>query len=111
MDYALSRANDVPAIRFETGDVPCRANPLGVKGAGEGGTIGFCPAVMNAISDALWRAYRVRSGPPLRNRGACTRCDDLAIRPVVRSPCQESPTYRRPKRRAAFAFARFRARR
>jgi carbon-monoxide dehydrogenase large subunit len=36
--------------------VPCKTNPLGVKGAGEAGAIGSCPAVMNAILDALWRA-------------------------------------------------------
>ena len=60
MDYALPRAADVPALAFETRNVPCRTNPLGVKGAGEAGAIGSCPAVMNAILDALWRAYRIR---------------------------------------------------
>jgi aerobic carbon-monoxide dehydrogenase large subunit len=60
LDYALPRAADVPALRFETHNVPCRTNPLGVKGAGEAGAIGSCPAVMNAILDALWRAYRIR---------------------------------------------------
>ena len=40
--------------------MPCKTNPLGVKGAGEAGAIGSCPAVMNAIVDALWRAYRIR---------------------------------------------------
>ena len=59
MDYAIPRANDVPAIAFETRNVPCAHNPLGVKGAGEAGAIGSCPAVMNAIVDALWRAKRV----------------------------------------------------
>jgi carbon-monoxide dehydrogenase large subunit len=59
-DYALPRAADVPSIAFETRNVPCRINPLGVKGAGEAGAIGSCPAVMNAIADALWRAYRIR---------------------------------------------------
>jgi hypothetical protein len=39
---------------------PCRTNPLGVKGAGEAGAIGSSPAVMNAILDALYRAYRIR---------------------------------------------------
>jgi carbon-monoxide dehydrogenase large subunit len=33
---------------------------LGVKGAGEAGAIGSCPAVMNAVVDALWRAHRIR---------------------------------------------------
>ncbi len=60
LDYALPRAADVPALCFETSNVPCRTNPLGVKGAGEAGAIGSCPAVMNAILDALWRAYRIR---------------------------------------------------
>jgi len=60
LDYALPRAADVPAFTFETCNVPCRTNPLGVKGAGEAGAIGSCPAVINAISDALWRAYRIR---------------------------------------------------
>jgi aerobic carbon-monoxide dehydrogenase large subunit len=60
MDYALPRAADVPLLAFETANVPCRTNPLGVKGAGEAGAIGSCPAVMNAVLDALWRAYRIR---------------------------------------------------
>jgi carbon-monoxide dehydrogenase large subunit len=60
MDYALPRADDLPALRFETRNVPCATNPLGVKGAGEAGAIGSCPAVMNAVADALWRAYRIR---------------------------------------------------
>jgi carbon-monoxide dehydrogenase large subunit len=59
MDYAVPRANEVPAIEFETRNVPCTHNPLGVKGAGEAGAIGSCPAVMNAIVDALWRARRI----------------------------------------------------
>jgi carbon-monoxide dehydrogenase large subunit len=60
MDYALPRAGDAPTFVFETRNVPCKNNPLGVKGAGEAGAIGSCPAVMNAILDALWRAYRIR---------------------------------------------------
>jgi carbon-monoxide dehydrogenase large subunit len=60
MDYALPHASDAPDFVFETRNVPCKNNPLGVKGAGEAGAIGSCPAVMNAILDALWRAHRVR---------------------------------------------------
>lgn len=59
-DYAVPRADDTPNFTFETRNVRCRTNPLGVKGAGEAGTIGACPAVMNAIVDALWRAFRIR---------------------------------------------------
>ena len=60
MDYALPRASDTPPFTFETRNVRCVTNALGVKGAGEAGSIGSCPAIMNAIVDALWRAYRVR---------------------------------------------------
>jgi aerobic carbon-monoxide dehydrogenase large subunit len=59
LDYAVPRADDVPAIVFETRNVPCRHNPLGVKGAGEAGAIGSSPAVMNAVVDALWRALGI----------------------------------------------------
>jgi len=59
MDYALPRAEDSTAITFETHNVPCKTNPLGVKGAGEAGAIGSCPALINAIIDALWREYRI----------------------------------------------------
>ena len=61
MEYALPRAADAPDFEFETRNVPCKTNPLGVKGAGEAGAIGSCPAVVNAILDALWRAYRIRA--------------------------------------------------
>ena len=66
MDYALPRASDSPPFTFETRNVRCVTNALGVKGAGEAGSIGSCPAIMNAIVDALWRAYRV---PPHRHAG------------------------------------------
>jgi aerobic carbon-monoxide dehydrogenase large subunit len=60
MDYALPRAIDAPAFTFETRNVRCATNILGIKGAGEAGAIGSCPAVMNAVVDALWRAARIR---------------------------------------------------
>ena len=59
MDYALPRAADGPSFIFETHNVPCTTNPLGVKGAGEAGAIGSCPAVVNAIIEGLWREYRI----------------------------------------------------
>ncbi len=60
MDYAMPRAGTMPPFTFETRNVPCKNNPLGFKGAGEAGAIGSCPAMMNAILDALWHAYSVR---------------------------------------------------
>src|SRR6185437_8802531 len=55
MDYTMPRADDLPFFSFTTHNVPCSANPLGVKGAGEAGAVGAPPAVMNAIVDALYR--------------------------------------------------------
>ena len=60
MDYALPRAEDVPFFHFETRNVPSTTNPLGIKGAGEAGSIGSCPAIMNALVDALDRAHGIR---------------------------------------------------
>ena len=53
MDYCMPRATDFCAMDFVSHPVPTDTNPLGVKGAGEGGTVGSLPAVMNAINDAL----------------------------------------------------------
>jgi carbon-monoxide dehydrogenase large subunit len=53
MDYALPRADDVPAYRLSMTETACPSNPLGVKGCGEAGAIGSPPAVINAITDAI----------------------------------------------------------
>lgn len=59
MDYGLPRAADIPNFHFETRNVPSTTNAMGMKGAGEAGTIGACPAVMNAMVDALRREYEI----------------------------------------------------
>ena len=53
MDYAMPRATDLPEMTVKSNPVPTKLNPLGAKGAGEAGTVGALPAVMNAILDAL----------------------------------------------------------
>lgn len=53
MDYTMPRADDVPMIETDRTYTPCPHNPLGVKGAGEAGTIGSTAAVVNAVVDAL----------------------------------------------------------
>jgi carbon-monoxide dehydrogenase large subunit len=59
LDYCVPRADNYPAFDFETRNVPSTTNPMGLKGAGEAGSIGSTPAVMNAVADALWRAYKI----------------------------------------------------
>ena len=53
MDYAMPRAQDIPAIRDALHCVPATTNPLGVKGVGEAGTTAAIATVMNAIADAV----------------------------------------------------------
>jgi aerobic carbon-monoxide dehydrogenase large subunit len=80
MDYALPRASDVPPLEVHHVVTPSPLNPLGVKGAGEGGTLPAPAAIANAVADALgiditempltrerlWRriASGHRNGPP-----------------------------------------------
>lgn len=52
-DYCMPRADNFPEIEVILCEVPCKTNPLGVKGAGEAGAVGSAPATMNALVDAL----------------------------------------------------------
>jgi carbon-monoxide dehydrogenase large subunit len=53
MDYAMPRAHDFCDFRLGENEVPTKLNPLGVKGAGESGTVGALASLMNAINHAL----------------------------------------------------------
>jgi carbon-monoxide dehydrogenase large subunit len=53
MDYALPRADDVPAFEVEHLETPSPVTPGGVKGMGEGGTIGAPAALASAVADAV----------------------------------------------------------
>ncbi len=54
MDYALPRADDMPAFALDSHVTLTETNPLGVKGVGELGTSGPPAAIGNAVVDALW---------------------------------------------------------
>ena len=65
MDYAMPRASDFCAFVLGENEVPTKTNPLGVKGAGESGTVGALSSVMNAVNDAHGanrRALRADAG-------------------------------------------------
>ncbi len=53
MDYALPKADDLPAFEIGHLETPAPGMPGGVKGMGEGGTIGAPAAIANAVADAL----------------------------------------------------------
>ena len=59
MDYAMPRAENFCSVTIEDNPVPTPTNPLGVKGAGEAGTVGSLSAGVNAIVDAL-SVYGIR---------------------------------------------------
>src|SRR5262249_26248920 len=59
-DYAMPRADDLPAFSVSTRNVPCKANRPGTRGAGGAGPMGPPPGVINAIVDALHRKAGIR---------------------------------------------------
>ncbi|MDB5850862.1 MAG: carbon monoxide dehydrogenase, partial [Rhodoferax sp.] len=67
MDYAMPHAEQAPDFKTEMDtSIPCKNNPLGVKGVGELGTIGATPTVVNAVADALARNGLGRLTPRLQ---------------------------------------------
>jgi carbon-monoxide dehydrogenase large subunit len=80
MDYSMPRASGLPFYDTEISEVPSTTHPLGIRPAGEGGTVPALAVVINAIVDALsdfgvrhiempatpervWRVIREASGP------------------------------------------------
>lgn len=53
MDYCLPRAGDLPNIETWLDNIPTRNNALGVKGAGEAGTVAAPSAAISAVLNAL----------------------------------------------------------
>jgi len=53
LDYSMPRADSFSDFEIASNPVPSKTNPLGIKGAGEAGTTGALPAVMNAVNHAL----------------------------------------------------------
>jgi carbon-monoxide dehydrogenase large subunit len=53
MDYAMPRASDLLAYKTELSEVPSTTHPLGIRPAGEGGTVPALAVIINAVVDAL----------------------------------------------------------
>jgi carbon-monoxide dehydrogenase large subunit len=75
MDYALARADGVPAIDVASLDSPSPLNPLGVKGTGEGSAVPGPAAIANAVADALGRTAEL-TRIPLRAEAVLEALDD-----------------------------------
>jgi carbon-monoxide dehydrogenase large subunit len=74
MDYAIPRAPDLPNFEIGHLETPAPHIPGGVKGMGEGGTIGAPAAIANAVADAVRAAGVSIAALPIR-------AEDLARRP------------------------------
>ena len=59
MDYAMPKAHHMVHVEGDFNVIPCKTNPLGVKGAGEAGATGAPPAIVSAVVDAL-KGYGIR---------------------------------------------------
>jgi xanthine dehydrogenase molybdenum-binding subunit len=66
MDYALLRADDMPAIAVRLIESVDREGPFGAKGLGESGVIAVSAAVANAIHDATGVRFRELPITPAR---------------------------------------------
>jgi carbon-monoxide dehydrogenase large subunit len=62
LDYALPRADNLPAFELGFNPTRCTTNPLGVKGCGEAGAVAAFPAIGNAVRDALASVGAARGG-------------------------------------------------
>jgi len=68
MDYLVPGAGEVPNVEIHHLESPAPHSLLGVKGIGEGGTIGAVPALANAVADALGRPISELPATPDRIR-------------------------------------------
>ena len=73
MDYALPRAETVPAIAVASCDSPSPLNPLGLKGTGEGSAVPGPAAIANAVADALGGGQPEITEVPIRARDLAHR--------------------------------------
>jgi aerobic carbon-monoxide dehydrogenase large subunit len=63
-DYIMPTIREAPGIEVHiTEDVPCPVNPLGLRGAGEGGINGAGAAIANAVEDALQQSGAITRLP------------------------------------------------
>jgi len=89
MDYALPRAADIPPLAFETRNVPCRTNPLGVKGAGEAGGAHRTPLVLGIPPARGSGAAAARSARATALNWASTMW--CGLRPSMTRTCRQIP--------------------
>lgn len=66
-DYLVPSSDTMPEIVWDRTETPTYANPMGVKGIGEAGTIAATPVIVNAVEDALSEYGVVVEKMPVRS--------------------------------------------
>jgi carbon-monoxide dehydrogenase large subunit len=82
MDYALPRADDLPLFEIGHLETPSPLTPGGVKGMGEGGTIGAPATIANAVADAVRHLGVQITRLPIRPESLLGRSACIAERPI-----------------------------
>jgi carbon-monoxide dehydrogenase large subunit len=75
--YHLPLSTDVPRVRVQHLYVDTPSNPIGVRGAGESGTIAVYAAVASAVDDAVGGTFHVDS-TPIATGDLCRALDAMA---------------------------------
>jgi CO/xanthine dehydrogenase Mo-binding subunit len=75
--YVMPLAEWVPTIEVSHYESPSPNNPEGIKGAGEGGTIGALATIARAVEDALAPLNLTINDLPLRFEALATACEPL----------------------------------
>lgn len=86
--YHLAGANEVPPVRIKHLSVPTPDNPIGVRGAGESGTIAAYATVASAVDDAVGGGFHVQStpiSPAVVRRAIVRNSPSVARRVLVRN--------------------------
>ena len=82
MEYALPKADDLPALEISHLETPSPLTPGGVKGMGEGGTIGAPATIANAVADAVRHLGARITKLPIRPESLLRRVDARPERPT-----------------------------
>ena len=77
MDYLLPTATDVPSVTMDHLETPATVNPLGMKGAGESGTLPVPAVIAAAVENAL-----SGRGVVIREMPVSVRRLDALLRPT-----------------------------
>jgi aerobic carbon-monoxide dehydrogenase large subunit len=86
LTYAMPLATDAPRIQIEHHESPSPYNPEGIKGAGEGGTMGALATVAGAVEDALSPLNLELNQLPITPEDLFWACEPLRLGPSSELP-------------------------